>query len=162
MPPAPGQWIDNAPEDSIPRVEQTTGARSDRTIPARLRAAPGPPLKQMGTAAPAIGASEAFQGTSKFSGRDENSDNITFGPTLDQDRLQHPGPMGQMVDVPSDRLALPKVALHPCPHAARTIGAPCINITSRLKVMRSVRSAKEHWLGKMERQRIGPARRWRR
>src|SRR3546814_18365492 len=78
----------------------------------------------MGTAAPAIGASEAFQGNSKFSGRDENSNNITFGPALDQGRLQHPGLLGQMVDVPSDRLALPKVATHPLPHASRTIGAP--------------------------------------
>src|SRR3546814_3398919 len=59
----------------------------------------GPPsaqVQQMGTAAPAIGASEAFQGNSKFSGRDENSNNITFGPALDQGRLQHPGLLGQM------------------------------------------------------------------
>src|SRR3546814_11664202 len=97
----------------------------------------------MGTAAPAIGASEAFQGNSKFSGRDENSNNITFGPALDQGRLQHPGLLGQMVDVPSDRLALPKVATHPSPHATRTLGAPCIAITSRLNLMRSIRHAKE-------------------
>ena len=76
-------------------------------------------------------------------------DNITFDPTFDEDRLQHPGLMGQMVDVPSDRLALPKVAAHPRPHAARTIGAPCINITSGVKLMWSIRSAKEHWLGKI-------------
>src|SRR3546814_18588054 len=99
---------------------------------------------------------------SKFSGRDENSNNITFGPALDQGRLQHPGLLGQMVDVPSDRLALPKVATHPRPHATRTIGAPCIDITSRLNLMRSIRPAKERRLGKVKHQRISPARRWRR
>src|SRR3546814_19758844 len=96
----------------------------------------------MGTAAPAIGASEAFQGNSKFSGRDENSNNITFGPALDQGRLQHPGLLGQMVDVPSDRLALPKVATHPRPHATRNISAPCIDITYRPHLMRYITPAK--------------------
>src|SRR3546814_3488320 len=84
-----------------------------------------------------------------------------FRSALDQGRLQHPGLLGQMVDVPSDRLALPKVATHPRPHATRTIGAPCIDITSTLNLMRSIRPAKERRLGKVKHQRIGPARRWR-
>src|SRR3546814_12179054 len=104
----------------------------------------------MGTAAPAIGASEAFQGNSKFSGRDENSNNITFGPALDQGRLQHPGLLGQMVDVPSERLALPKMATHPRPHATRTIGAPCIDLTSRLNLMRSTPRVKQHRHGNVQ------------
>ena len=64
----------------------------------------------MGTTAPAIGAPEASQGNSKFSGSNQSFDDITFGPALDQDRLQRRGRTGQMDDVPSDHLAFPKVA----------------------------------------------------
>src|SRR3546814_2182048 len=78
----------------------TTRTRSGQTIPPVCLRPPSAQVQQMGRAATAIGASEAFQGNSKFSGRDENSNNITFGPALDQGRLQHPGLLGQMVDVP--------------------------------------------------------------
>ncbi len=141
---------------------QMPEARSGQLVLARLPAASSAPLEQMGTTAPAIGAPEASQGNSTFSGSNQSFDDITFGPALDQDRLQRRGPTGEMVDVPSDHLAFPKVATHSRSHAARAIGAPGINIAPGLKLMQFIRSTKDHGFGKLKHQGIGPACRWRR